>query len=190
MHAENNDDETLGGITITGGSFTINASDDGIHATTLLQIDAGTFDITAAEGLEATYVKINDGKISISASDDGVNAASKSSVYTPTIEINGGTLTIVMGAGDTDGIDSNGNLIVSGGTIDITGSSAFDYDGSAQYNGGTIIINGETVNAITGQMMGGMHGMDGMNGTGGMNGTNDMNGTGLADGPDHFPVRR
>ena len=173
LHAENNDDETLGSIYIAGGTFTVNASDDGLYATTLLQIDGGSFDVTAAEGLEATYIRINDGEINISASDDGVNAAYKSSAYTPTVEINGGTLTIVMDAGDTDGVDSNGNLIINGGTIDITGQSSFDYDGTAQYNGGTIIVNGQTVDAIPNQMMGG-HG--GMGGRPDMDGRADMGG--------------
>ena len=46
----------------------IQVKDDAIHATTLLQIDGGTFEITAAEGLEATYIMINGGDIRISAS--------------------------------------------------------------------------------------------------------------------------
>ena len=155
LHAENNDDETLGSIYIAGGAFQIGSADDAIHAVTTVQIDGGTFEISAAEGIEGTYIQINDGEIRIEASDDGVNAAYKSSAYTPTFEMNGGTLTVVMGAGDTDGVDSNGNIIVNGGTIDVTGSSAFDCDGSARYNGGTIIVNGQQVNSIPSQMMGG-----------------------------------
>ncbi len=171
LHSENGDDETYGNIYIAGGSFTIRSADDGIHANTLLTIDGGTFDITAAEGLEATYIQINDGVINISASDDGINAARKSSVCMPTIEFNGGTTTITMGAGDTDGVDANGNLIINGGTIDVTGRSAFDYDGTAQYNGGTIIVNGTQVSSIPNQMMGG--GMGGnMNGGFGKGGRN------------------
>ena len=161
LHAENSDDETLGSIYIAGGSFTISVSDDAVHANTLLQIDGGSFDITAAEGLEATYIQLNDGTVNISASDDGVNAAYKSSAYTPTFEMNGGTLTVVMGAGDTDAVDSNGNLIINGGTLDVTGSSAFDCDGSAEYNGGTVIVNGQQVDSISTQMMGGRGGMAG-----------------------------
>ncbi len=180
LHAENPDDETLGSIYITGGQFYINASDDAVHANTLLQIDGGSLDLTGAEGLEATCITVNDGDINISASDDGVNAAYKSSAYTPTVEINGGTLTIVMGSGDTDAIDSNSDVIISGGTIDITGNSAFDYDGTAQYNGGTIIINGQTVNSIPNQLMGG--GMSGMGGMGGMGGMNNMNGMNNMEG--------
>ena len=154
LHAENGDDDSLGNIYITGGDFNIQVADDAIHANSLLQIDGGTFDITAAEGLEGTYIKVNDGTILINASDDGVNAAYKSSAYTPTFEMNGGTLTINMGAGDTDAVDSNADLIINGGTLDITGQSAFDYDGTAQYNGGTITVNGQTVDSISGQGMG------------------------------------
>ena len=161
LHAENDDDDSLGNIYLAGGSFSITVADDGIHANTLLRIDGGTMTISAAEGLEGTYIQINGGDISISAADDGVNAAKKSSVYTPTFEMNDGTLTVVMGAGDTDGIDSNGNIIVNGGTINVTGQSSFDCDGTAQYNGGTIIVNGQQVNAIPNQMMGGRGGMGG-----------------------------
>ena len=171
LHAENGDDDTLGNVYIAGGTFEIRVNDDAIHANTLLQIDGGSFNITAAEGLEATYVLINDGTIQISASDDGINAANKSSACTPTVEINGGSITIVMGGGDTDGVDSNGNIIINGGTIDVTGQSAFDYDGTAQFNGGTIIVNGEQVDTIPNQMMGGgFGGMDGSGGFGGMGG--------------------
>ena len=159
LHAENDDDETLGSIYIAGGTFQIGSADDAIHAVTTVQIDGGSFEISAAEGIEGTYIQINDGEIRIEASDDGVNAAYKSSACTPTFEMNGGTLTVVMGAGDTDGIDSNGNIVVNGGTIDVTGNSTFDCDGSAQYNGGTIIVNGQQVDSIPNQMMGGQGGM-------------------------------
>lgn len=165
LHAENDDDETLGNIYIAGGTFVISVGDDAIHANTLLQIDGGTLTIDGAEGLEATCVRINDGCISISATDDGVNAAHKSSVYTPTFEMSGGSLTVVMGPGDTDGIDSNGNIVINGGTINVTANSAFDYDGTAQYNGGTIIVNGQQIDSIPNQMMGG--GMGGNSGMGG-----------------------
>lgn len=144
-----------GNVTITGGNVTIESSDDGIHADGLVQIDDGKINITAHEGIEGTYVKINGGDIYISASDDGINAGNKSNAYEVTIEINGGNVTIAMGQGDTDAIDSNGNLYINGGTINITGNSPFDYDGNAEYNGGTIIVNGEETKTITNQMMGG-----------------------------------
>ena len=159
-------------IKISGDKFTINTEDDGIHADSLLEINGGTFTINAHEGLEATYVKINDGTINISASDDGINAAQKTKDYTPTVEINGGSITIKMGEGDTDGIDSNGNLYINGGTINITGNSPFDYDGEAKYTGGKMIVNGEETTTITNQFMGGGMNPGGMN----KNGMNSDNG--------------
>ncbi|HQM02209.1 MAG TPA: carbohydrate-binding domain-containing protein, partial [Ruminococcus flavefaciens] len=49
FHCEN--DEAEGTITISGGTFTINGESDGIQACAVLQIDGGTLDITAPEGL-------------------------------------------------------------------------------------------------------------------------------------------
>lgn len=161
-----NDDgiHSNGNLKIENGTFTIKSSDDAIHADALVEINDGKFEITASEGIEATYVKINDGNITIEASDDGINAGKKSSDYTPTIEINGGTLTIKMGNGDTDAIDSNGNLYINGGTINITGQSPFDYDGEAKYKGGKIIVNGKETTEITNQFTGGMQGNQNMQG--------------------------
>ena len=153
-------------ISIGGGKFEIDAVDDGIHANVLVEINDGNITIDSSEGIEATYVKINGGTISISASDDGINAAQKSYDYTPTVEINDGTITINMGQGDTDGIDSNGNIYINGGTINITGQSAFDYDLEAKLSGGKLIVNGEETTTITNQFAGGMmggHGMGQMN---------------------------
>ena len=155
LHAEDNDDDTAGSIVIEGGSFTIRAGDDGVHATTSLTVNGGNLTISAAEGMEATQVIINSGVIGISASDDGINAGRKSKALSVKIEIIGGELAIVMGAGDTDGIDSNGDLVITGGTIDVTGQSPFDYDGSCTYTGGTLIVNGQETDTVTNQMMGG-----------------------------------
>lgn len=168
LHAEDNDDDTIGSIVIEGGSFIIQTGDDGIHAATSVTVNGGSLTITAAEGIEATQVIINDGTVSIKATDDGINAGQKSDSMSIKIEINGGDITIAMGAGDTDAIDSNGDLTVTGGMIDITAQSPFDYDGSCSYTGGTIIINGTQVNGIPNQMMGGNKRGGGM--TGGQSG--------------------
>ena len=164
LHAEYDEDDSVGYIYIAGGTINITASDDAIHATTIVQIDGGTITTNSREGIEGTYIQINDGTINIKASDDGINAGAKSDAYTPTIEINGGTITIDMGNGDTDAVDSNGNIYVSGGTLNITAQSPFDYDGSAKYSGGKIIVNGEEINEISNQMMGGPGGKNGHGG--------------------------
>jgi hypothetical protein len=168
LHSEDSDDTSKGFIYISGGSFDIDSDGDGIQATTVLTIDGGTFDISASEGLEATYVQINDGTVNIEASDDGINASAKSSDVDVVIEINGGSLSINMASGDTDALDANGNLIINGGTIDITAQFAFDFDGTAEINGGTVTVNGEEVTEITNSMFGGQGGFGG--GPGGFGG--------------------
>ena len=166
LHAEDSDDDSTGFILIRGGSFTIRAGDDGVHATTTVTVDGGTLSIDAAEGIEATQVAVNDGEISITATDDGINAGKKSTALSVKIELNGGKITISMGAGDTDGIDSNGDLIITGGVIDVSCQSPFDYDGSCTYTGGTLIVNGQETDTITNQMMGGPMGHMGGQGGG------------------------
>ena len=170
LHAEN-DDDTTGYIYLGGGTFTIQAGDDGLHATAVIQVDDGELTIAAAEGFEATYVQLNGGTIAISSWDDGINAAQKSKAYRATVEINGGDITIAMGAGDTDGVDSNGNILVNGGTVSVTGNSAFDYDGTGTITGGTVIVNGQQVTTLPNQMMGGRGGFGGgWGGNGGFGG--------------------
>lgn len=162
LHCENDEDNSIGWIWIAGGSFNITAGSDGIQATTGLQIDDGQITVSASEGLEATYVQVNGGTVDISASDDGINATSKSSYMDVVAEFNGGEITIVMGQGDTDAVDSNGSVYVNGGTLDITAyTSSFDYDYTAQLNGGTVIINGSQVSEIPASMMGGGMGFGG-----------------------------
>ena len=156
-----------GSVLVDSGDYTIKAS-DGVAAAEMVGISGGSFDITASEGIEATYVLITGGEITIAASDDGINAARKSESYTPTVEITGGTITITMGAGDTDGIDSNGNIIISGGTVSVNGNSSFDYDGTASFTGGIVYVNGQPVTTLPNQMMGG--GMGGFGGQGGFGG--------------------
>ncbi len=166
LHSGNDDDDKKGYIYIYDGSFSINASSDGIEAGSVLQIDGGKLDINAAEGLEATYVQVNGSDITIKASDDGINASVNSYSYDVVIEINGGNITINMGQGDTDAVDSNGKLIIRGGNIDITAQFAFDFDGSVSFTGGTVYVNGQQVTSISNSMMGPGGGPGGQGGHG------------------------
>ena len=154
LHAENSSDDSKGYVFIAKGTIKIEATDDCIHGGSVVQIDDGNITLDGAEGIEGTYVQINGGTIHINGTGDGINAGSKSESYPVTIEITGGEITIVMASGDTDGIDSNGDLIISGGTINVTGSGAFDYDGTVTFTGGTIIINGSKVDTIPNSIAG------------------------------------
>lgn len=145
------------GDLIINGDGTLNltaAAGKGIRANRTLTIESGVFVIDAEEGLEATGLTINGGDITISASDDGINASDKTDEFTPYLIINGGNISITMADGDTDGIDSNGDITINGGTISINAQSVIDYDGTAVFNGGTLIINGEEVDQITNQFEG------------------------------------
>ena len=71
------------------------------------------------------------------------------------ITINGGDLYVEVGSGDTDALDSNGNLTITGGNIQLVGRSAVDFDGIGSFTGGTLIINGQEVSELPNQMMGG-----------------------------------
>ena len=155
---------TNGTIAISDGTFKLTSADDAVHADEKIEISGGTFTISAAEGIESTYVLISGGDITIEATDDGINAAAKSSKYTPTVEITGGVISVTMGPGDTDGIDSNGNIIISGGTISVNANSAFDYDGSVSFTDGTVYVNGQQVTSIQNQFGGGMGGFGGQPG--------------------------
>lgn len=149
LHSENDEDAALGYIIIKGGDFKISAGDDAIQGNSFVQIDGGTINIeTSEEGIESTSIKINDGQITLYAKDDGINASQKVDGQV-VIEVNGGTINVSMGSGDTDAFDSNGDLYINGGTITVEASSAFDADGTAQLNGGDVTVNGEKITQIT-----------------------------------------
>ncbi len=155
VHSENADDTTLGSFYMQNGSMKITAADDAIHANTINQIDGGTIQITTCtEGIEGTCVQINGGDITLYATDDGINASEKSD-YDVMLEVNGGTISVTMGDGDTDAFDSNGSIEINGGTITVEATSAFDSDGTAALNGGDVTVNGEKITEITQMQMGG-----------------------------------
>ena len=144
LHAENENNTGKGYVYIGGGTLNITAEDDCIFAVPILQVDGGRISLHGHEGLEATWIQINGGTMKILARDDGMNAnRSAKDHYKTVAEITGGELTMVLSGDVADGIDSNGDLIVSGGTIDITGKRAIDIVGDIQFTGGTVIFNGK-----------------------------------------------
>ena len=131
-------------VEITGGIFSIKSGDDAVHADENIRISGGTINISGCyEGIEGHTIDISGGMFNIMASDDGLNTGGAiDREDLPWVHISGGD--IYISVEDGDGIDSNGDLYVSGGTLVIDGSetqwdAALDYGG--EY-GGTILIDG------------------------------------------------
>ncbi len=79
-----------------------------------------------------------------------------STVETPWIHISGGTLTILNDSGrDADGIDSNGDIIITGGTIrvSLTGDGGNNAIDCATENGGVCEISGGNIIACGSSQM-------------------------------------
>ncbi len=145
INVDSNDDaiHSKGNILITGGALTLSSGDDGIHAEYLTKITGGTISVTKSyEGIEGAAVEITGGTISVTAVDDGVNAANADiSNYSYYILITDGTLTVNCSG---DGLDSNGKLLISGGTVKVFGptnggNSALDSETGTTISGGTVI---------------------------------------------------
>lgn len=166
---------------ITGGAVTVDAAQDGIHAndstrlrgmeltitagddgvtvsndagTGYFYMESGTLNIPACyEGVEAANITVAGGTLDITPADDGLNANGGSA---SAILINGGEIRVVNETGrDADGLDSNGSIFISGGSILISvngagGNCALD---AGTENGGVCQITGGTVIAAGGSAM-------------------------------------
>ncbi|WP_372631207.1 carbohydrate-binding domain-containing protein [Cohnella sp.] len=144
-------------VRIAGGQLRLATGDDAIHADAALAIEGGTIDITSSyEGLESASIAISGGETRVTASDDGVNV-SDGSGSSPggfggggqadnglLLTISGGYLAVDAGG---DGLDSNGSIKMSGGTVLVngptnSGNGALDYDGTFEQTGGLLIAAG------------------------------------------------
>lgn len=127
-----------GDVTITGGELILQSGKQSIHADNTVTVNGGTIDIqNSFEGIEGAFINLNGGKIDIFSTDDGINMNSSSGLLT----IAGGDLYINAGG---DGIDSNNNVVMTGGTVYIDGPTAsddeaLDYQNQLNISGGTLV---------------------------------------------------
>ena len=165
-------------ITITGGTFDISTGDDGVHADQYLVLGKLNADNSlinmkikqSYEGLEGANVYIYSGTYNIIASDDGINSAGdttgncanqgggqmgpggsrprnlqQNQCFIFHIFIYGGEIYVNV---ESDGLDANGDITISGGNLEIWGMPSggdgdpIDQDGTLTITGGTILAGG------------------------------------------------
>lgn len=162
-------------LTIRELNLTIEAAaNDAVNAEQLLQVESGTLHLsspskalhcdrvinigaegtdgpqitidTSYEGLEAAEIYIASGELEITSTDDCLNAAnSELSGADYLIEISGGVIRAYTSGGD--GFDSNGNIVISGGDVEVWSANTadnqpLDADGTVSVTGGTVLAAG------------------------------------------------
>ena len=152
-----------GSITLTGGKMTIKSDDDGVHAEKTLYVkDNAIVNVTMAyEGMESPDMNFEGGITSVITTDDGWNAAGGTSTTTGgntgrggpgggwgmgggstgKLTVTGGYHYIYVGTGDTDGVDSNGDINITGGVIIVECRMNGGMGGMVDSDGSTSIKN-------------------------------------------------
>lgn len=146
-------------ISINGGKFELNTSDDAIHSNNYVEISKATLNITSGddgvhadseivinsgiinisqsyEGIEASIITINDGDIKVVASDDGINVA-------------GGNDQSSMNRPGENNVNSTSNnkLTINGGVVYVNSKGdGIDINGSGYVYGGDVTVEGPTDN--------------------------------------------
>ncbi len=158
-----------GKINVEGGEITASSNNDGFHAEAEINIKDGKVDILRSyEGLEAAKINILGGTTTVKASDDGVNASDGSggggkggfgggggmaANSNCVFNVSGGFIHVNA---QGDGLDSNGNITISGGTVLCEGptnggNSSVDHNGSLAVTGGTLLSIGS--NGMAGEIL-------------------------------------
>ena len=97
------------------------------------------------EGIDSElHLDFRGGNITVNSQDDGVNVNED---HVSVVSFTGGTLTLVPAQGaEGDGVDSNGFIVLNGGTVSVSGvrppDSALDSEDGITYRGGSVIIDG------------------------------------------------
>lgn len=141
-----------GAVIINNGTITLSSADDGIKSDVSVTFNGGTVNITkSVEGVEGPLLTVNNGTVSVTSSDDCFNATVGSTVTDKEkndgsyLYFKGGTAYTNTTAGD--GLDSNGNIVMSGGVVVVQGPSSemevgVDVNGTFNISGGILVATG------------------------------------------------
>ena len=122
-----------GDVLVAGGNISIKSADDGVHANDNLEITGGELVIEKSyEGLEATDIAISNGKVIINATDDGMNASGGNDENTTT------------GGRPGDMFESTtGSITISGGYVIVHAEGdGVDANGTLTISGGVVLVDG------------------------------------------------
>ena len=148
---ENQDTTSLGNVTISGGTLTLNATEDGIQADGDLTISGGTFhvktngghttaltdDSASCKGFKAGgALTVTGGTLTVDSADDALHANTD-------VTISGGTLTLATG---DDGVHADNDLVI--GTRGASSTSTPRINITASYEG----LEGTTVTVYSGDI--------------------------------------
>lgn len=135
-----------GAITIADGALVLTTADDAVHADATLDVTGGSIEVTDSyEGLESAVITISGGTIDITASDDGINVAGGNDGSGQAGPGRGGP----GGGRDAFAQESSGDylLTIEGGTITVDADGdGLDANGSIVMTDGTVVVNGTTDN--------------------------------------------
>lgn len=160
-------------ITISGGTYVINSSDNSIDADNDILINNGTFTLYSADkpldcdstiiinngdiniaksekGISAHHVTFNGGKVNVVSKNDCIKATLGTDQTTDdgsSVNIKGGTVLLSTVKGDA--LDSNGSITVTSGVLAIQGSQtspddAISYRSTCLVSGGVLAAVGAT----------------------------------------------
>jgi len=148
---ENPDTTSLGNVTISGGTLTLNATEDGIQADGDLTISGGTFhvktngghttaltdDSASCKGFKAgKTLTVTGGTVNVDSADDALHASTD-------VTISGGTLTLATG---DDGVHADNDLVIGAKGASSTSTPRINI--TASYEG----LEGTTVTVYSGDI--------------------------------------
>ena len=149
--SENPDTTSLGNVTISGGTLTLNATEDGIQADGDLTISGGTFhvktngghttaltdDSASCKGFKAgKTLTVTGGTLTVDSADDALHANAD-------VSITGGTLTLATG---DDGVHADNDLVIGAKGASSTSTPRINI--TASYEG----LEGTTVTVYSGDI--------------------------------------
>ena len=80
IKSTNDTDEGKGWTRLSNGTVTVNAGYDGFKASRVVEISGGSLTVEQSdEGIEAQYINVSGGDVNVTSADDGMNASLKTS---------------------------------------------------------------------------------------------------------------